>query len=143
MKKMRLVFTIGLVFVLALTFFLAKQSISNASECRIVRILAFAQYQNVTLDPKTSYINEGDCVIWFNNASRSDVKIIFEDGKVCTDVVEASMDFKLDEKDCFITKTYIQPRGTASLAFSKKGSFDYIVEVKGTALKIKGKITVR
>jgi plastocyanin len=143
MEKKRLVFTVGLVFVLALTFLLAKQSTSNASECRIVKIIAFASYQNVTLDPKTSYLNKGDCVIWFNNAAKSDVKIVFEDGKKCTDVVEASMDFKLDENNCLITKTYLPPRGTASFAFDKEGSFDYVAEVKGTSLKIKGKIIVR
>jgi plastocyanin len=143
MEKKRLVFTVGLVFVLALTFLLAKQSTSNASECRIVKIIAFASYQNVTLDPKTSYVNKGDCVIWFNNAAKSNVKIAFEDGKKCTDVVEASMDFKLDENNCLITKTYLPPRGTASFAFDKEGSFDYVAEVKGTSLKIKGKIIVR
>ena len=143
MGKKRLVFMIGFVFVLASTFLLAIQSVSNASECRVVRIIAFAQYQDVQLDPKTSFINKGDCVIWFNNAAQSEVQIMFEDGKVCRDVVEASMDFKLDEKNCFITNTYLRPRGTASLAFTKEGSFDYIVEVKGTSLKIKGKIKVK
>jgi plastocyanin len=142
MKK-KLFFMLGLVFVLALTVLLAKQSTSNASECRIVRIIAFASYQNVTLDPKTSYVNKGDCVIWFNNAAKSDVKIVFDDGKKCTDVVEASMDFKLDENSCLITKTYIPNRGTASFVFDKEGSFDYLAEVKGTNLKIKGQIIVR
>jgi plastocyanin len=143
MEKKRLVFTVGFVFILALTFLLAKQSTSNASECRVVRIIAFATYQNVTLDPKTSYVNKGDCVIWFNNAAKSDVKIVFEDGKKCTDIVEASTDFKLDENSCLITKTYIPYRGTASFVFDKEGSFDYLAEVKGTNLKIKGTIKVR
>ena len=143
MEKKRLVFTVGFVLILALTFLLAKQSTSNASECRIVRIIALASLQNVTLDPKTTYANKGDCVIWFNNVGKRDVKIVFEDGKKCTDVVEASMDFKLDEDSCLITKTYIPNRGTASFVFEKEGTFDYVVDVKGTSLKIKGQIIVR
>ena len=143
MEKKRLVFTVGFVFILALTFLLAKQSTSNASECRNVRIIAFASYQEVTLDPKTTHANKGDCVIWYNHAASSGVKIVFEDGKKCTDVVEASMDFQLDENSCLITKTNIPPRGTASFVFDKAGSFDYIAEVTGTALKIKGTIKVQ
>ena len=82
-------------------------------------------------------------MIWFNGTKGSEIKITFEDGKKCTDVVDASMDFKLDKDNCLITKTYIPPRGTASFVFEKEGSFDYIVEVKGTALKIKGTVKVQ
>ena len=143
MEKKRLVFAVGLVFVLALTFLLVNQKTLSASECRIVRIIAAASYQDVTLGPKTTYAKKGDCVIWYNHAASSGVKIIFEDGKKCTDVVEASMDFKIDENSCLITKTHIPPRQTASFVFDKVGSFDYIAEVMGTALKIKGTIIVR
>ena len=142
MKK-KLFFALALVFVFSLTFLLVKQETSNASECRIVRIIAFKSYQNVTLDPKTRYINKGDCVIWFNNAAKSEVGITFENAKECTDVVEASMDFKIDEKNCLVTKAYIPTRGTASFVFDKEGSFNYIAEVKGTSLRIKGTIQVR
>ena len=143
MEKKKFVFMVGFIFILALTFLLAKQSISNASECRIVRIISFASDQNLTLTPDTSYINKGDCVVWFNNVAGTDVQIVFENGKECTDTVEASMDFKLDENSCLVTKTHIPPRGTASFVFDKAGSFDYIAEVTGTALKIKGTIKVQ
>ena len=143
MKKKTLLSVAVLSLILTITFLLVNQKTLSASECRIVRIIAFASYQNVTLDPKTTYANKGDCVIWFNNAGKSDVKIIFEEGKKCTDVVEASMDFKLDENSCLVTKTYIPSRGTASFVFDKEGSFDYVVDVKGTSLKIKGTIRVR
>lgn len=143
MEKKRFVVTVGFIFILALTFLLVNQDTSNASECRVVRIIASASYQDVTLDPKTAYVNKGDCVIWFNNAGNSEVQIVFENGKKCTDVVEASMDFKLDENSCLITNTYLPSRGTASLAFDKEGTFDYVVNVKGTSLKIKGQIKIR
>ena len=134
---------VALCLVLAIAFIVSTQTTSSATECRIVRILAFKSYQDVTLDPKTAYINKGDCVIWFNNAANSDVKITFEDAKSCTDVVEASMDFKIDEDSCLVTKAYIPNRGTASFVFDKEGSFEYSAEVKGTSLKIKGTIQVR
>jgi len=143
MEKKRLIFAVGLVFVLALTFLLVNQKTLSASECRIVRIIAAASYQDVTLDPQTTFANKGDCVIWYNHAASSGVKIIFKEGKKCTDVVEASMDFKLDEENCLITKSYIPPLGTASFVFDKEGSFDYVAEVKGTALKVKGIVKVK
>ena len=143
MRKKKLFSVVSLFLILAIAFILANQETSSASECRIVRIIAFASYQNVTLDPKTTYANKGDCVIWYNQAASSGVKIIFEDGKKCTDVVEASMDFQLNEDSCLVTKANIPPRGTASFVFDKAGSFDYIAEVTGTALKIKGTIKVQ
>ena len=143
MRRKKLFPIVALSLILVITFIVANQAISSASECRVVRVLAFKSYQDVTLDPKTTYAKKGDCVIWFNNAGKSAVKIIFKDGKTCADVVEASMDFKLDENSCLITKTHIPNRGTASFVFDKAGSFDYIAEVTGTALKIKGTIKVQ
>ena len=143
MKKKTFFPAVALSLILAIAFIVSTQTTASSTECRVVRILAFKTYQDVTLDPKTAYINKGDCVIWFNNAANSDVKITFENAKKCTDVVEASMDFKIDESSCLVTKTYIPNRGTASFAFDKEGSFEYIAEVKGTSLKIKGMIKVR
>jgi hypothetical protein len=143
MVKKRLLAISGLVLILSLTFLLVNQETSSASECRIIRINSAAQYQNVTLDPKTINANKGDCLIWYNNAGQSDVKISFEEGKKCTDVLETSMDFQLDAENCLVTKTYIPPRGTASFVFDKEGSFEYVAEVKGTALRIKGTVKVK
>ena len=143
MVKKRLLAISGLVLILTLTFLLVHQETSSAAECRIIRINSTVQYQNVTLDPKTIIANKGDCLIWFNNAGQSEVKISFEEGKKCTDVLETSMDFELDKENCLVTKSYIPPRGTASFVFDKEGSFDYVAEVKGTALKIKGTVKVK
>lgn len=143
MKKKMLLPVVALSLILAVTFLFVNQKTLSASECRTVRIIAFASLQDITLDPKTTYTNKGDCVIWYNHAASSGVKIIFEDGKKCTDVVEASMDFQLNEDSCLVTKANIPPRGTASFVFDKAGSFDYIAEVTGTALKIKGTIKVQ
>ena len=143
MVKKRLLEIIGLVLILSLTFLLVNQQTSSAGECRIIRINSATQHQNVTLDPKTIYANKGDCLIWYNNAGQRDVKISFEEGKKCTDVLETSMDFELDAENCLVTKTYIPPRGTASFVFDKEGSFDYVAQVKGTALRINGSVKVK
>ena len=143
MEKKRLVFMAGFIFILALTFLLVKQSTSNASECRIVRIVSFASDQSVVLTPDTVYINKGDCVIWFNNVVKSEFQIVFENGRRCTTVLELAMDFELDENSCLVSKAYIPNRGTASFAFDKEGTFDYVVNLKGTNLKVKGQVMVR
>lgn len=143
MENKRLVFMVGFIFILALTFLLVKQSTSNASECRIVRIVSFASDQSVVLTPETAYINKGDCVIWFNNVVKSEFQIVFENGRRCTNVLELAMDFELDENSCLVSKAYIPNRGTASFAFDKEGTFDYVVNLKGNNLKIKGQVIVR
>ena len=75
--------------------------------------------------------------------STSKVKITFEDGKTCTDITDASVGFKHDEKrGCYFTETYIEPGGTASLQFTKKGNVEYIVDAEGRSEKPKGQIKV-
>ena len=70
--------------------------------------------------------------------------MVFEDGKKCDDVMDASADFKFDDKSkCFITATHIHPGGTASLRFQEKGAFDYILEAEGQDKKVRGRIYVR
>lgn len=142
MNGRKMLTVVGVFLVLALAFFLVDQRTSCASECRIIRIISTVQYQNVTLEPKILHGKKGDCMIWFNNAGHSEVKISFKEGKKCTEVVDETMDFKLDKENCLVTKTYIPPRGTVSFVFEKEGSFDYIVEVKGTNLKVEGTVRV-
>ena len=134
---------VGFFLVIALVFILTDQGVSCASECRVIRIISTVQYQNVTLEPKIIHANKGDCLIWFNNAGHSDVKISFEEGKKCADVVDETMDFQLNKENCLVTKSYIPPRGTVSFVFEKEGSFGYIVEVKGTNLKVEGTVRVQ
>ena len=143
MIRRKMLAVAGVFLVLALALFLTDQRTSCASECRIIRIISTVQYKSLTLEPKVIHANKGDCMIWFNNAGHSDVKISFENGKKCTDVVDETMDFELNKENCLVTKTYIPPRGTVSFVFDKEGSFDYIVEVKGTNLKVQGTVRVQ
>jgi hypothetical protein len=145
MKSKKFLKGFGLALILATGLFLMTYvTISAADECKIVRIISTVTYQEVSLDPKILEVDKGTCVIWFNKASKSQVEIAFEEGKkVCEDVVEASVDFKLDEKNCFITTTHIPPFGTASLVFKKEGTYDYVAQVQGTSTKVKGQIKVK
>ena len=145
MKSKKFLTGLGLALTLVVGLFLMTHvTISAADECKIVRIISTVTYQEVSLDPKTLEVDKGTCVIWFNKASKSHVEIAFEEGKkVCEDVVEASMDFKLDEKNCFITTTHIPPFGTASLVFKKEGAYDYVAQIQGTSTKVKGQIKVK
>ena len=145
MKSKKMLNVIGFVFILTAVFMLFTQGTINAGDdCKIIRIISTATYQDVSLDPKALEIEKGSCVIWYNKASKSYVEITFPEGKkVCEDVVEASIDFKLDEKNCFITVTHIPPFGTASLVFKKEGTYEYEARVKGTIAKVKGQIIVK
>ena len=91
------------------------------------------------LDPDTVMVNKGTCVIWVNFARADEVQVVFEQGKVCEDVTEAPVGFKLDAKNCYVTN-YIPFGGTSSLLFNVPGEFKYILKAGGERLN--GKIIV-
>lgn len=118
---------------------------ANAGDCRIIRITSLVGHEgsSVAIEPEITRVNTGTCVIWYNR-STSKVKIIFEDGKLCDDITDASVGFKFDEKKaCYFTEAYIEPGGTASLQFNKKGDVEYILDAEGRDEKPKGRIHVR
>ena len=144
MDQDKLLTGVMLVVILAIGFLLPNPATVNAADCRVVRIVGMAYHESVTLEPVSIGIPKGTCVIWFNNTTGAKVKIIFEEGeKVCKDVINASLDYKLDEKNCFVTATHITPLGTASLSFSKEGKYDYLMEIEGQDKKVKGRIFVK
>jgi len=142
MKK-RILITFGITFILTVAFLLANRGITNAADCRIVRIYGMAYHESVRIEPTDIRVEKGTCVIWFNKTPGERINITFEDGKKCEDVTDPSVDFKLDEKSCFITTTHIRPGGTASLRFNEKGTFDYTLEAQTQDKKVKGRIYVR
>ena len=112
----------------------------DAQECQVITIQDGEN--SITLHPGTVTISKGTCVIWVNWSTTTDVKIAFGQGKVCEDVVEASIDFKLDKDNCFISDLIISKGGTASLVYGKEGSFDYAAKPnKGE--EVNGKIIVQ
>ncbi len=137
MKKVKYVIVIVLALGLGMLFSL--QSTVSAQECQIIRINDDGN--TIRLVPDSSHVNKGTCVIWVNWSTNSDVNIMFEQGKVCKDVVEASMDFKINKDSCFISNLILTKGGTASLVYEKEGSFDYVAKTMN-GQKASGKIVV-
>jgi plastocyanin len=136
-KNLFIIFT---VIALALGMLFIDQPTVNAEECQIITI--HDGENSVTIHPKEVSISKGTCVIWVNWSTTTDINIMFEQGKVCNDVVEASMDFNLDKENCFISNVIITKGGTASLVYEKNGSFDYAAKPR-EGEKTTGKIIVQ
>ena len=119
----RRLFFIFAAIVVGLGILLVNHSTVNAQECKVVTI--HDGEDAITLHPSTIVISKGTCVIWVNWSTKTDVSIVFKEGKACEDVVEASMDFKLDQDSCFITNVALTKGGTASLVFEKSGTIYY------------------
>ena len=144
MNRKRLFSKLGFGIVLVSIIFFFGSGLVNAGDCRIIRITSLAKWQETSIgvEPEIMRITTGTCIIWYNR-STSKIKITFEDGKTCTDITDASVGFKLDEKrGCYFTETYIEPGGTASLQFNGKGNVEYIVEAEGRTEKPKGHIKI-
>jgi len=144
MGKKAAAILVGVFFVLCVGVILVNQGTANASEVRIVRIMGgeTVSLDTIRLEPEFLTVSPGTVVIWNNWVRAYEVKIIFEEGKVCADVTDAEIGFKLDEKNCFVT-TWIKIGETTSLRFNQKGSFKYIVETPDGRIKSTGTIRVR
>ena len=144
MERNNLSVLVGFILVIAIAFLLLHKGIINAADCRVVRIVGMSYHESVNIEPTSVRVEKGTCVIWFNNTPGERIKIVFEDGKKCDDITDASADFTFDEKDvCFISATYLQPGGTASLRFQKEGTVNYFLEAEGQSKKVRGTIYVK
>ena len=143
MNHLRTVIAITLVFTFGFVFFLAPGNNVFAEDTRIVKIHGGATYstQSLRLEPDILTVKKGSVIIWNNWAKASNVKVIFEEGKICQDVTEAPMGFLLDARQCYVT-TWIPLGGTSSLRFTENGTYNYMVETTG-GIKTKGKIQVQ
>lgn len=143
MGKKTVVVLMGAFFIFCLGIALVNQGTANAADARIVRIMGGDSYnvKSIRLEPEILSVSPGSVVIWNNWARSYEVKIIFEDGKVCDDVSDAETGFKMDSKNCYVT-TWIKLGGTTSLRFNEKGIYKYTVETPG-GIKGKGAIRVQ
>ncbi len=143
MNKKAMTIFMGVLFLFCLSAILVSQGTANASEARIIRIMGGESYnvKGIRLEPEILAVSPGSVVIWNNWARAYEVKIIFEDGKVCDDVSDAETGFKMDSKNCYVT-TWIKLGGTTSLRFNEKGTYKYTVETPG-GIKGKGEIQVQ
>lgn len=142
MDKNRWVCAGALVVLMAAVCIFACGQTASAQECRIVKISGegVAGQGKIILDPEIITIAKDTCIVWFNRARTTEVKVKFADGKKCDDVTTAGTGFELDAAECFVT-SYIPFAGTSSLNFLEVGTYDYVVESKMGAMA-KGKIVV-
>lgn len=136
----RKLFFVFVVIAVGLGILFVNHPTVDAQECQVITI--HDGEDSVIIHPSAVTIAKGTCVIWVNWSTTTEVNIMFEQGKVCKDVVEASMDFKLDKENCFISNLILKKGGTASLVYEKKGSFDYAAKPKEGG-KTTGKIIVQ
>ncbi len=83
------------------------------------------------LEPPSSQVNKGDCVVWINWTRGEDVKVIFREGKKCAEVTQAPVGFKADFSGCYLTN-YLGFGETSSLIFVEPGKYDYDIEFRKT-----------
>ena len=129
MKCKSLVFIIGVCVAVAMMFSLLIIERGSAQECRVIRIMGKAEHLPLTLEQPNTFINKGDCVVWFNRAFANEVQVSFKEGKKCLDVTKSSMGFTLNAESCFVT-SWIPFAGTSSLRFMEKGTYKYEVKAK-------------
>ena len=140
MNRLRYHWIVAILFGVVFLFTLSTPGV--AQDTRVIRLYGGTSFSHdgIRIEPDITLISEGGVVIWNNWAKSSEVKIVFEEGKVCQDVTEASMGFTLDAKQCYVT-TWIPLGGTSSLRFTEKGKYPYVVEAAG-GVKSKGAIYV-
>ena len=80
MNKKKLVITIGLVFVFAMVAMVTNQQISNAQECKIIRIdeVKGSPEKAIRLDTEKLSVAKGTCVVWINWSGQL-IKIVFKE----------------------------------------------------------------
>jgi hypothetical protein len=126
----------GAILILSMTISLTNSRPIDAAEiCRIVNIRSF-----LVIEPETSVIKKGDCVVWVNWA-RTDLRVIFREGKTCLDRTKAPAGFKMDVSGCYLTD-YLPFGGTSSLLFTEEGTFNFEVEFPGVKT-LRGSVVVK
>jgi hypothetical protein len=156
MNKKRLLLTVGLSLIFAVTTLLVSQGTIDAQKCRIVRIHQEKGSAGTTVrtEPEVTHISKDTCVIWINWVPKQEVRVVFrEDGKRCQDATGSPVGFSMAE-NCYVTN-FIPLGGTSSLKFNDEGTFKYEVQVPGEGksagalalghgeVKGKGEIVVR
>lgn len=136
---------IGMALIMATTLLFINTPEANAQEIRNIRILGgvAGNLKELRVEPETLLVRKGTVVVWVNWARGAEVKVIFEEGKVCNDVTKGQTGFKLNNKNCFVT-SWVSMGGTSSLQFNEVGTFKYMVEPSGASAGVstRGEVVV-
>jgi hypothetical protein len=110
-------------FTFVMMMILGNPGIAKAQEkCIPVYIRSHAG-----IEPETLNVAKGDCVVWINWTRGEDVRVIFREGKRCSDMTKSPVKFKPDFSGCYLTD-FLGFGETSSLVFAEAGKYDYEVE---------------
>ncbi|HPD60773.1 MAG TPA: hypothetical protein PKV48_03320 [Thermodesulfobacteriota bacterium] len=129
MNKKKLVITIGLVFVFAMVAMVTNHRISNAQECKIIRIdeVKGSPAKAIRLDTEKLIVAKGTCVVWINWSGQL-VKIVFKEAaQKCSVAMDGQSGFQFVD-NCFVSNM-VPHAGTSSVRFNTAGTFRYEVVV--------------
>ena len=90
MNKKRLVIAVGVSFVVAMMMGLLSSETVSAQECRLIKIHGRSEHPSIRIEPETSFISKGDCVVWFNRVFTDEIMVTFKEGKKCLDVTKCA-----------------------------------------------------
>lgn len=130
-----------LFFVLIVAAVYAFGQAQKAGDCRVIIIEGMQLHQSVRVQPESLTISKGTCVIWFNRAAATEVRVSFSEGKKCDNVTDAPTGFQLTGEGCYATNL-IPFGGTASLRFLEEGTYTYVIEDPTAKQMSKGSIIV-
>jgi plastocyanin len=128
--------TVGIALLITACLAMVSHEVLQAQDCRLVRIVG---RKAPLLEPPTTVVEKGTCVIWFNK-TQLEVKVVFEEGKKCQDVTDSPTGFAM-ESSCYVT-TWLKYGATSSLRFNEPGTYEYMVEFATMPDKSKGTIVV-
>jgi len=146
-RKKNLTLMVVLTFFFTMCVLLTGQNNALATERRIITIKGGASGEATALgnviraDPSSIRVNAGTRVVWVNFAHASEVRVVFKEGKTCSDVTDEATGFSLDNEQCYVTN-YLPLGAKSSLIFNDEGVYEYIVE-SGREQTATGKIIVK
>jgi hypothetical protein len=129
MNKKKLVITIGLVFVFAMVAMVTNQQISNAQECKIIRIdeVKGTPEKTIRLDTEKLIVAKGTCVVWINWSGQL-VKVVFKEAaQKCSVAMDGQSGFKFVD-NCFVSNM-VPNAGTSSVRFNVAGNYRYEIVI--------------
>ena len=129
MNKKKLVITIGLVFIFAMVAMVTNQQISNAQECKIIRIdeVKGSPEKAIRLDTEKLIVAKGTCVVWINWSGQL-IKVVFKEAaQKCSVAMDGQSGFKFVD-NCFVSNM-VPNAGTSSVRFNVTGKFSYEIVI--------------
>jgi len=125
MNKKKLLVTFGVIFVFVITAILAFHQISNAQECKVIRIdeVKGTPEKTIRLDTEKLIVAKGTCVVWINWSGQL-IKVVFkEEAQKCSVATDGQSGFKYVD-NCFVSNM-VPNAGTSSVRFNVSGKFRY------------------